>query len=229
MIRKKKKTVKILISIVLMFILGACSALSVAGQNSYQKGEDDMDNVYRLGLDYQPIDRDVIVYAINKEPFQAFLKNPSLDALAKKSNAFLVFNKFEFWEGYIHRQTFLRDGRIFDDEMPSGFFRIGRWPVYTEFIDFMNDHEYFERLLCEHGTEGEILSVIIIEHPDRMFELWDDGLPMGGVGSTMCIWIHTDSGDYFLAFNSSLSEFPGDTTFRYDFHDLASFSQMQGR
>ena len=60
------------------------------------------------------------------------------------------------------------------------------------------------------------------------YELMPWQSPMPGDGPEMCIWIHTDAGDYFLEHNAYLSDNPLVKEFPYDFFNLKEFARKYG-
>ena len=172
-------------------------------------------------INYQPKEGDVIAYTIRKKEFQEFLVEPLIDTLP----GFAVYKKSTSRDGYIEVKGFSANG-ITNYENVSGYLRIGSWPIYTEFIDFMNNPENFKQILLEHGIVEEILYYVILEH--YYLEFKEDEVVPPGTGPTMCIWIHTNTGDYFLEHNAYLYEDPSETEFRYDFYNLAGYSKKYG-
>jgi hypothetical protein len=79
----------------------------------------------------------------------------------------------------------------------------------------------------EHGIEEEILSYVTIAH--YYLDYNEGELADPGTGPKMCIWIHTDTGDYFLEDNPYLAEDPLDTNFTYDFYNLARYAKKYGK
>ena len=112
---------------------------------------------------YEPVPGDVITYRLDQTAFQEFLNNPSLDILLEQSNNISAFSKSVNSERPIVCNRLTPSPERFEGW--SGSFRIGSWPVYTEFIDFMNDPETFPQILSERGIDEEILSIAIITHP----------------------------------------------------------------
>ena len=163
----------------------------------------------------------VIAYTLTKKAFQEFLKKPLIDS----SSGCAVFRKSPNREGYIELEGVGVNGTT-KSENVSGYFRIGSWPVYTEFIDYMSDLDNFKHVLSTHGVEEQILSCVIIAH--FYLETKADEPPPPGTGPMMCIWIHTDAGDYFLEDKPDLAASVLDTNFTYEFYDLEDYSAIYG-
>lgn len=184
-----------------------------------QEANCNMVDSFRPEIDYQPKGGDVIAYTLSKKDFQEFLRKPSMDA----SSGFAVYRKSMDREGYIEVEIFNVNGNA-KYEAVSGYLRIGSWPVYTEFIDFMDDVDNFKQILSKRGIYEEILSYVIIEH--ITYEAKENELIPPGTYPTMCIWIHTDAGDYFLEHKANGDIL--DTDFTYDFYDLIGYSKKYG-
>jgi len=175
---------------------------------------------------YQPKEGEIAACFLDKSSFQAFLINPSADAFSN----YIAYRKSPGKEGYIEQEVFSENGEAEGKfENTSGYFRISSWPVYTEFIDFMNDDGNFKKILSDHSIEGEILSCIAMEYQYLSPETdKQTPIPPGTLYTKMCIWIHTASGDYFLENNPYLAPSPTDTNFTYDFYDLAEYTKKYG-
>jgi hypothetical protein len=158
---------------------------------------------------------DVFEYVLDKKALRLFLKAPTVDVLHRTCHGFFMYEKAGFLNDRIKLQGFRAD-REYEFEGKSGGSRIGAWPVYTEFMDFMNDPDNIRKVLLDHGVHEELLSYVTIEYSSK-------GLYKPSI--EMSIWIHTDAGDYFLEHNSLLYEDVHDTTFLYDFYDFAGFSR----
>ena len=200
-------------------LLGCDTELVVVSPTPAQEAVSyDMAGTIINGLNYRPQDGDIVTYTMSKEEFQDFLRGRSIDI-----SQVAAFRKSSNREGFVECTTYSVNDYV-KYEYESGTFRIGSWPVYTEFIDFMNAPENFRQILSEHGIDEELLSYDIIEHYYLVFE--DDELPLPGSGSKMCIWLHTDAGDYFLEDNPDYDNpDPLSTTFTYKFYDLAEYAK----
>ena len=107
----------------------------------------------------------------------------------------------------------------------SGIYRVGSWPIYTEFIDFMNNSEVFEQILIENGVESKLLERTIFTHGAYNTS---SGSNLSGIYPKMCIWLHTDNGDYFLEDNPYLAENVLDTNYTYSFFDASGYMDKVG-
>ena len=191
-------------------------------QNNSPKEENTMcntsDNQNMLDS-YKPKTGEIVTYKLNKKHFQEFLLQPSQEILYKNCDGFSVYKKSTYAEGYVLENWV--------DEKPSGYFRIGSYPVYTEFIDFINDIDNFKQILSDREIDETLLSCIIIEHVYREFK--EDELPPPGSAPQMCIWLHTDKNDYFLEDNPYLYDDPNEPNFLYyDFYNLVEYIQKYG-
>lgn len=217
--------------IALALLLISCATPKLpTDQNPIQKEEvDNVETSIWPETGYQPKEGEVVGYYLDKGDFREFLQKPSVELLFSKQINWGVYNKIPHKEGYIQQRIFATDkiGPVHYDEAKSGLFRIASWPVYTEFIDFMNDADSFKQILLERGIDEEIVYYTIITHrysdPPNT-----EPVPPGTQYNKMCIWIHTDFGDYFLEDNPYLAEDPNDPAFTYDFHDLAGYSKKYG-
>lgn len=226
-----------LVSIIMTIILVSCTIAPSpdyqgAGTNPTQNEVNDT-----MADTFRPKMGEVIASYLSKENFQKFLKEPS----TKKFTEFTIFEKSGYidisrdtsippkikTEGGIKQKGVLLDGTTIKEETArSGLFRVGAWPIYTEFIDFMSDPENFRKILSEHGIDEKMLSYMMIEYDYLEFK--EGELIPPGTEPRMCIWIHTDAGDYFLEDNPYLAEDALDTNFTYDFYDLVGYSKKYG-
>ena len=206
-----------IIPIIFAFLLFSCTV----SQNSIRKEENySMTESNKKAVYYEPQKGDIVAYGLNKEAFQKFLRNPSTEAFV----GFWVYRKSLLKEGYIEAEGFSVDGTT-KLEAKSGVFRVGDWPVHTEFIDFMNNSDNFKQILTKQGIEEKIVSYVIILHDNKKPKWWKQIQPGDGIPQ-MCIWIHTDMGDYFLEDNPYL---PFNKEFiNYNFYNLDGYSQMYG-
>jgi len=175
-------------------------------------------------LDFQAAPGDVVVFTLDAAAFQMLLNEPSFDILIEESRLITAYRISNTSSETIDGESIFPD--YWRESLESGIFRIGAWPIYTEFIDFMNDPENFVRILLEHGIYEEILRVSIITHPNNNPVLGPTPPPGSNIPK-MCIWIQTDAGNYFLEHHAFLSGDIHDTNFlnRSRFHDLAGFRQ----
>lgn len=219
-----KKTVLTMLAVIcLSFMLASCAISPHAGtqtQNQKPVREEVSNNTtdaLRPGTNYQPEVGDVVAYDLSQKAFQEFLLQPSIGVITRKCDDFSVYRKSTEKKGNV-KLKYYGLNRDFQDISISGYFRIGGWPVYLEFIDFMNNRENFEQILSERGINEELLSCVIITHKDNQ-----PILP--GTVPIMCIWLHTNKGDYFLEYNAYLYKDLNDKHFLYDFYDLKGYSQ----
>jgi len=212
----KGRALAVIAATLIQLVITSCTG--VAGQNpdvEYSDTEvisEEAPDITERRIDYEPEPRDVISFKLSSSALHEFLKGPTIDALWETSEVIVVFRKSRnlYWD--------IESIRVFPsgdslEYAESGIYRLGAWPVYTEFIDFMNEPENFVKILAEHDIDEEILDIAVICHPNSR----------GGLGG-MCIWIHTDGGDYFLEDYLFPDGDPHDTTFTYLFHDLAGYS-----
>ena len=175
-------------------------------------------------MTYQLMPGEILAcHDLGRDGFREFLREPSLDTLYTKCRLATVLRKSESIDGYIVFQNLAPTTE--SDSIRSGIYRVGAWPIYTEFIDFMNDTEGFEDMLLKHDIKAEVLSSIIFSH----WQYAQSQSP-GAAGSNgkACIWLHTSSGDYFLQHNAYLAESPLDVNYTYDFYDLTGYIQKLG-
>jgi len=171
---------------------------------------------------------EIITYSLGFAAFQEFLNNPSAVTLYQKSENLITYRKSEYREGYIVFER--RTPNFASHESVSGAPRIGAWPVYSEFLEFVNDFGNFDKILMEQGFEAEVLGVYIFTHPDSRNTVAGDNPPPGSNIPKMSIWIRTDAGDYFLEHHAFLDGNSADTDFsnRSIFHDLTGYSRKYG-
>ena len=235
MIILRKKAFLISTFFCLVFVLVSCATSQhsddqVADENTEQeevsnKVSNNMTDSLTPGIHYQPEAGDVVTYTLSQKAFQEFLLQPSMDILSEKCDNLSVYKKDAIIDGYVQLEMFKSDGYYTDGEL-SGYFRIGNWPVYLEFIDFMNNKDNFKQILLEYDINDELLSCVIIAHRNYNVK---NGEPIPpGTAPIMCIWLHTNSGDYFLENNPYLYSDPRDTHFLYDFYNLKDYSQKYG-
>ena len=215
-----------LICVCFTFVLVSCAVSQhsddqVSVHNSKQAEMSNQGTASKPSPNYQPKTGDVVAYTLSRKAFQEFLLQPSVDVLSAKCDYLSVFRKYR--EGNVQQEVFGPEG-VKKEVCVSGYFRIGNWPVYLEFIDFMNNEDNFRQILLEHNIHDELLSYTAIAHKN-----YDDSEPRKpGTMPKMCIWLHTNNGDYFLESNAYLYADPHDTNFLYDFYDLNKYSQKYG-
>jgi len=174
---------------------------------------------------------EIVAFSLNTDGFHSFLLDLTQESLYENSDVISVFKKSARSEGYIRAFGLSRRSpdisRASADEMKSGYYRIGAWPVYTEFIDFMNNADNFKQILLEQKIENELLNYAIMAHTTYVHE--GDGPPPPGNQPQMCIWLHTDKGDYFLDHNPYIAESHRDPNFTFDFYTLDEYRQKYGK
>ena len=215
----------VILSIWLSFLPISCAATDYAdssptNQNQIQEEISyDMAGSLSPAIGYQKKEGDIVVYTLSKLDFRDFLRGQSI----YENLMFTAYRKSNAGEGYVEVETYTGNGI---GKYESDIASIGPWPVYTEFIDFMNDPENFRQILSERGIDEELLSYDIIEH--IYLEFKDDELPPPGSAPMMCIWLHTDAGDYFLEFSPDYDNLHS-TTFTYKFHNLSEYAKKYGK
>jgi len=149
---------------------------------------------------YQSAPGEVPDYWLDTASFHKFLCDPTLETLKEVSNQLVVYRKTGV-SGELVEQEILTpiysgmNNRV--TRSSSGNHRIGTWPVYIEFLDFMNERENFNKLFRDRGIEVAVLHYIIIKHPD-LRNLTTNRPDAPGIYPQMSIWIHTERGEYFL-------------------------------
>ena len=169
---------------------------------------------------YNPQNGEIVEYYLSKDNFKKFLEEPTMKTFLEEYDHFCVYKKAKQQGEYVE---LLDDAGNVMGEAPSGYYRIGAWPVYTEFIDFMNDDQNFESILKDN-TDGmqTLLNYTILQY--SWYESQEDYIPPG-TGPQMCIWIHTKEGDYFLE-NDVYHGDPFSTDFDYIFYDLEQYQAI---
>ena len=169
--------------------------------------------------DNKPDNSEIAMYSMNKKNFQEFLLQPNVEALGRER--FSIYRKSGYRDGYI--EVVGSSGSVTEEK--EGFSRMGSWPVYTEFIDFMSKKENLERILAKNGVQEQLLSYAIIGHEYLVAKENEPRIP--GSYPKTCIWLHTDVGDYFLENDSSVgSAYFVDST--YKCYSLEEYSQKYG-
>jgi hypothetical protein len=220
----------------LIYSLSACTSTrnpSAQPREETAPKEDEITAQYSYNAyeEYKPEDGDLVVYYLDKTEFPAFLVEPSMSFFEENNSGFLVFRESPIKhhpeeygyaeQGYVEMVDYARGG--VKDEQPSGYYRVGSFPISLEFADYMNQMENLDEILLQQKIEETVLDYAIIEYPFSNRETTDTPAP-GTMDSTMCIWFHTASGDYFLEHNAYLTEprLPGD--FTYSFYNLQTYS-----
>jgi len=222
-----RKLLIALVSLLLVLTLVACASALRKNLPGEKVGKDMVQEergseMPRPVIDFQPGLGDVVVYWLRgKDEFSAFLNEPSIEILIERSYLIGVFRRSRFEDNCVDFERIF-PYRAVENSIRSGGTWIGQWPVYVEFIDFMNDNENFVQVLLEQGIEEDIINVAVIMHPTDAI-ISDPPLP--GTGPTICIWIQTSNGNYFL---EHYIDWEGDlhsTNFlsHSRFHDLNSF------
>lgn len=163
---------------------------------------------------------EIAEYCLGKENFQRFLQNPTMDVFLEEYNDCIVYRKSAVQENYI--EVLNDDGSVFE-EVQGGQYRIGAWPIYTEFIDFMNERNNFEQALQKNGIEEQLLNYTILSYD--WYEPQEGVYIPPGTGPQMCIWLHTKEGDYFLE-NDVYHGDPFSTDFDYVFYGLKQYQAI---
>ena len=178
--------------------------------------------------EYEPRPGDIMVYITSLAGLREFMKKPSLETIFMNSSVLDVYRKSE------SRVDFVEVERIFGPTLnwqtaKSGSLRIGSWPVYTEFIDFLSNTENIRQILLERDINEEIISYVIIQHgrADSLVT-YSEGQTTPSNTPTMCLWIHTDAGDYFLEHYFNLDSDPLDTNWAFQFQTFEEYSLKYG-
>ena len=221
MIVMKKELLIMLVSIVLILFLLLCIIppnhdTLLTDKNLNQK-ENCMEDFYRPEFAYQPELGDIFVYDLDREEFQEFLTEPSIDFAREKCYCFSIYRKSG---NYVEVEVFDLDGTT---KTEGTYFWLFPLRVNIKFINFLNDPENIIQILSEHGIDDEILSYVIISHSTYSSQNDDQPIPPGNYPQ-ICIWIHTDIGDYFLSRPTNKD----DSDLTYDFYDLAGYSNKYG-
>lgn len=170
---------------------------------------------------YEPKDGEIVGYYLSKNDFEQFLEKPTMEILLKRYDHFWVYRKAEEREGYIQ---LLDDTGNLKGEKASGYYRMGAWPVYTEFIDFINNSQNLERILKDNTDSTQtLLNYIILQY--SWYEPQEGVYIPPGTGPQMCIWLHTKEGDYFLE-NDVYHGDPFSTDFDYVFYGLKQYQAI---
>jgi len=169
-----KKVISLLL-IISLFLFSACENESEAINTEAPAEEayviNDAWRPYILNLFhdlYQP--GDVSVFELSADDYFSFSENPSYDALHGHFEQITLYRKIEsdqnpvecFYIYNNHAKVYL---------YPSGGMRAskdGRFPVYTETIDFLGNPSAVQRFLLEQNIEVEVVDVLVIttyEHP----------------------------------------------------------------
>ena len=167
-----------------------------------------------------------IAYSFDATEFNKFLSDPTIKTLYDKSEEQKIYQKMPNAEGYISVEYF-ELGEVQTGVQESGRWRVGNWPIYTEFIDYVNNYGNFHIALQERAIDEEILGVFVISHPSLAQRNNTAAYLPPGTGPVMCIWIHTNASDYFLEHKPDL-ENPHRTEFTYDFYDLQRYARRYG-
>jgi len=161
------------------------------------------------------------IETLDREGIRAFLVEPSLETLYEYCEFVIIYRKSERIPGNVEYQMLAPEKKI--DSTEGGVYRVGAWPIYTSFIDYMNDIEGFEQILLERGIEAEVLSVVMFAH-----DIYMPKKPLPGDTPKACIWLHSDNGDYFLEFNFYLNTNFHDESYTYNFYDLTGYIEKLG-
>jgi len=167
-----------------------------------------------------------IAYSFDAKEFNKFLLDPTIKTLHDKNEEQKIYQKTPNAEGYISVEYF-EFGEVQVGVQANGRWRVGNWPIDTEFIDYVNNYENFRIVLQGHAINEEIRGVFVISHPSLAQRNNTDAYPPPGTGPVMCIWIHTNASDYFLEHKPDL-ENPHRTEFTYDFYDLQRYARRYG-
>ena len=150
-------------------------------------------------------------YIIDVRPFQAFLKEPSLENMVDLCYGFYLYGGTPYYiDGYVGEYRFQSQSSA----------RTFGWSMSRKFIELMADPETFKQILLDRDIHEEVVSYNLIVHGK------------GDRRRKMCIWINTEAGDYFLEQKRNLSpEYRSSEDFRDHsaFFTLAEYRKMYGR
>ena len=197
-----------------------------------EEAYDTMADTFRPGISFQQREGEVVVFTLSKNAFQEFLMEPSIASLTKGCVGLDVFRKHPILPGYVQLMILIQNGIKMDEENPESncydtHYYVGNgWRIDTGFIDFMNNADNLKRVLADCNAEREILSCVFIVHDYS--DTAHNQLSPPGMSPAKCIWIHTDSGDYFLELNAYSPENALDTDYVNDFYDLAGYIKKYG-
>ena len=181
-------------------------------------------------MNYQAQPGEIVVYT--DPELKAFLAEPSIDLLIQTSHQIWVFriNEFAYSDNdVIEAERLFPYHRLMHSN--SGGFRIGNWPLYTEFFDFISDTENFvEALANNHVHDEAILNIAVFEHLSRSNAAGPVVAQPSAPGTypRMCIWVQTEAGHYILEDRFFQGSPLHDTTWTYRFFDLERYRRMYG-
>lgn len=239
---KGKPLLALLLTVCFLVPLSACasstneqnSGANEQGSESSARSQEEKDINLQKFMElwnlYQPQAGEFTAYYFTRAGFLEFLKTPpSIEALGENCEVGSdVYRRSSDTPGYVEDEGFgfnatgATSGTV---EYPSGVMRLGDWPVYTEFVDYMSNAKNFEQALSEQGIYEKIQYYAVLVR--ELYEPFvDDSQTAGGTWEGTCIWIYTEKGNsYFLEWNFDLYDNWQDTTYRYDFYNLADYTK----
>ena len=193
-------------------------------ENSLEEVSKDMIGKIKPEINYQLKPGEIIACGnLDAEGFSLFLSELNQETLFSYCSVVNVYRISESDEEYIEMQQLFPTSK--KGSTKSGLYRIGSWPVYTEFIDFICNNEKLEYVLLDHSIKANIESVTLFTHGINIVSDNQSAVAAPGTYPKMCVWLHTDNGDYFLEHNHYLADGPLDVNFTYDFYDLVSYRE----
>ena len=212
-------------AVVLVILLISCVGSyipesQVTDENPTQEEDQSVTDFFRPEIACNPRMGEVVVYSLSKRAFTEFLTEPSVELLCGKSYSVNVFRKASNNSTNIEVEGFGPSGSTTTED---AFFWLFPLKIDVSLIEFVNAPTNFEQILSACGVFEKMLSYVFISHRTSGPE--SGGQPPPGTYPRICIWIRTDSGDYFL---ENLDN-QGGNGLEYDFYDLTEFSQMYER
>ena len=180
--------------------------------NSNEMSTTDVNVIHKEG--------EIISISITSKTLKRFIKAPSLSILLSNNRFVFSYSKLEnaypgsFGNGDVEiTRKILSQDPVEINNTISGYFRIGRLPVYTEFIDYVGSLTNIQQLINEKGIDEEVKEYILIE-------------PFGNAvyDFPVTIWVQTDTGSFFVTINEDLnSSNPHNVHFDYKAYTQEEF------
>ena len=170
--------------------------------------------------DIETKDDEITVYSVSKDVFRKFISNPSMEILQSDNNEVSVFKKSAAMDGYIKREIVTRNP-VQVDEARSGVMRLQyhlNFPIYTEFIDFINDEKNFQNIFSNYNLNCNIETYAIVE-----------GEFPSSVNMPVIVWVATEKENYFITINEKPNlNNPNSTEFCYILYSQSLFVEKFG-
>lgn len=135
----------------------------------------------------------VMVYSFDYDIFCEFIENPMREKLDQSGNDGVIISVFtkNITSGDQIKREIVSEvsARIYEGN--DGELMIGKLPVFSSLIDFVNNKECLKKTLIENGAVGEIKDAVLLNVRNM----------------PVTIWLMTDHEDYFITVDERFDDY----------------------